>query len=70
VIAERQMAMRHVEAACATWAEFLDEHQMISSARGDEHLRKLRAQLKPYSSLPVARALGERAREVARLKAA
>ncbi|MEY9998111.1 hypothetical protein ABIE67_010232 [Streptomyces sp. V4I8] len=70
VIAERQMAMRHVEAACATWAEFLDEHQMISSARGDEHLRKLRAQLKPYSSLPVARTLGERAREVARLKAA
>ncbi|WP_327591447.1 hypothetical protein [Streptomyces chartreusis] len=70
VIAERQMAMRHVEAACATWAEFLDEHQMISSARGDEHLRKLRAQLKPYASLPVARTLGERAREVARLKTA
>lgn len=70
VIAERQMAMRHVEAACATWTEFLDEHQMISSARGDEHLRTLRARIKPYASLPVARALGERAREVARLKAA
>ncbi|WP_406410525.1 hypothetical protein [Streptomyces sp. NBC_01614] len=70
VIAERQMAMRHVEAACATWAEFLDEHQMISSARGDEHLRTLRTSLKPYASLPIARALGERASEVARLKAA
>ncbi|MFC8094640.1 hypothetical protein [Streptomyces sp. NPDC057301] len=70
VIAERQMAMRHVEAACATWAEFLDEHQMLSSARGDEHLRTLLTSLKPYASLPIARALGERASEVARLKAA
>lgn len=70
VIAERQMSMRHVEAACVTWSEFLDEHQMISSARGDEHLRNLRAGLKPYASLSAVRALDERAREVARLKAA
>ena len=69
-IAQRQMAMRHVEAACATWNEFLDEHQMISSARGDEHLRKLRTGLKPYASLPVVRSVAERAREVADLKAA
>lgn len=42
---------------------------MISSARGDEHLRTLRTSLKPYASLPIARALGERASEVARHKA-
>ena len=70
VIAQRQMAMRHVEAACATWNEFLDEHQMISSARGDEHLRNLRTGLQPYAALPVVRSLTERAHEVARLKAA
>jgi hypothetical protein len=64
------MTMRHVEAACATWNEFLDEHQMISSARGDEHLRNLRTSLSLYASLPVVRILDERAREVARLKAA
>ncbi|TMU94355.1 hypothetical protein [Streptomyces sp. DASNCL29] len=70
VIAQRQMAMRHIEAACATWNEFLDEHQMISSARGDEHLRNLRTGLKPYASLPAVRSVAERAREVAHLKAA
>lgn len=69
VIAERQMAMRHVEAACATWNTFLDEHQMISSARGDKHLRTMLTGLKPYASLPAVRTLDERAREVARLKA-
>ncbi|MFE9610378.1 hypothetical protein [Streptomyces sp. NPDC006012] len=70
VIAQRQMSLRHVEAACATWHEFLDEYQMISSARGDEHLRTLRTGLKPYASLPAVRTLDERAREVSRLKAA
>lgn len=55
VTAERQMSMRHVEAVCATWSEFLDEHQMISSAHGDEHLRNLRAGLKPYASPSAAK---------------
>ncbi|MEV0604650.1 hypothetical protein AB0I82_35870 [Streptomyces sp. NPDC050315] len=70
VIAQRQMAMRHVEAACTTWDEFLDEYQMISSARGDEHLDNLREGIRPYKALPAVRTLSERAREVARLKAA
>ncbi|KUN91911.1 hypothetical protein AQJ67_41515 [Streptomyces caeruleatus] len=66
VIAQRQMTMRHVEAACDTWNEFLDEPQMISSARGDDHLRSLRTGLRPYASLQVVRTPAERAREVAR----
>ncbi|MBX9397176.1 hypothetical protein K4749_27165 [Streptomyces sp. TRM72054] len=70
VIAERQFRMRHVEAACDTWGQFLDEYVTISSARGDEHLKTLRKSLPAYKSLPVVRALSERAREVARLKAA
>jgi hypothetical protein len=70
VIAERQFRMRHVEAACETWGQFLDEYMAISSARGDEHLKALRKSLPAYKTLPVVRALSERAREVARLKAA
>jgi hypothetical protein len=70
VIAERQFRMRHVEAACETWGEFLDEYVTISSARGDEHLKALRESLPAYKTLPAVRALSERAREVARLKAA
>ena len=69
VIAERQFRMRHVEAACETWGQFLDEYMTISSARGDEHLKTLRKSLPAYKSLPAVRALSERAREVARLKA-
>lgn len=70
VIAERQFRMRHVEAACETWGQFLDEYVTISSARGDEHLKTLRGSLPAYKTLPAVRALSERAREVARLKAA
>lgn len=70
VIAQRQMAMRHIEAACTTWDEFLDEYQMISSARGDEHLDNLREGIRPYKTLTAVRTLSERAREVAHLKAA
>ncbi|MFF7789677.1 hypothetical protein [Streptomyces sp. NPDC007991] len=70
VIAERQFRMRHVEAACETWGQFLDEYMTISSARGDEHLKALRKSLPVYKTLPAVRALSERAREVARLKAA
>ncbi|MFJ9855761.1 hypothetical protein [Streptomyces sp. NPDC101150] len=70
VMAQRQLAMRHIEAACATWGEFLDDYQMVSSARGDEHLANLRKGIQPYRALSTVRALSERAQEVARLKAA
>ncbi|MDT9685819.1 hypothetical protein RND61_27690 [Streptomyces sp. TRM76323] len=70
VIAERQFRMRHVEAACATWHTFLDEHLTLSSARGDAHLTTLLRSLPPYRTLPTARDLEERARHIAALKAA
>ncbi|MFF8506724.1 hypothetical protein ACF064_01425 [Streptomyces sp. NPDC015492] len=70
VIAERQFRMRHVEAACETWATFLDEHVTIASARGDEHLKTILTELPAYRQIGAARALEERARQVARLKAA
>ncbi|MFB6755458.1 hypothetical protein ACFCX6_31600 [Streptomyces sp. NPDC056353] len=69
VIAERQLRMRHVEAAVTTWGTFLDEHMTISSARGDQHLKTMRKALPAYRSVPGVRDLEERARHVAALKA-
>ncbi|MFI9354482.1 hypothetical protein ACWGLP_08300 [Streptomyces lydicus] len=70
LLATRLMEMRHVEEACREWDRFLDDYTGISSARGDEHFTTLRNGLRPYRRLPAARALTERARSVARLKAA
>ncbi|MEU8526439.1 hypothetical protein AB0C77_12705 [Streptomyces sp. NPDC048629] len=70
VIAERQLHMRHVEAACQTWTAFLDEHVTIASARGDEHLKTMLKQLPAYRRVAGVRDLEDRARQVARLKAA
>lgn len=70
LLAGRLMDMRHVEEACQEWDRFLDDYTGISSARGDEHFATLRRVIQPYSSLPVVRALDERAREVEELKAA
>lgn len=69
-LATRLLAMRHVEESCAEWEQFLDGYTAISSARGDDHFAALREGLRPYRQLPAVRALSERAREVARLKAA
>ncbi|MEU3603311.1 hypothetical protein ABZ714_32055 [Streptomyces sp. NPDC006798] len=68
VIAERQIRMRHVEAACGTWEMFLDEYMSISSARGDEHLSTLLRALPAYRPVPGVRDLEDRARHVASLK--
>ncbi|MGW3463504.1 hypothetical protein ACWDE9_29685 [Streptomyces olivaceoviridis] len=70
VTGERQLAMRHVEAACATWAEFLDAHVTLSSARGDQHLKALLKALPAHRGIAAARDLEERAQHVAKLKAA
>ncbi|MFJ3235700.1 hypothetical protein [Streptomyces sp. NPDC086787] len=69
VIAERQLRMRHVEAACATWHTFLDEHVTVSSARGDTHLKTLLQALPAHRGIAAARDLEERARQVTALKA-
>ncbi|MEU9502049.1 hypothetical protein [Streptomyces sp. NPDC048196] len=70
LLATRLMQMRHVEEACREWEHFLDDYMGVSSARGDDHFAALQAGLRPYRQLPAVRSLGERVREVARLKAA
>ncbi|MFE7429796.1 hypothetical protein [Streptomyces sp. NPDC057545] len=70
VIAERQLRMRHVEAACITWNSFLDDHVTLSSARGDQHLDTMLKALPAHRGVSGVRELEERARDVASLKAA
>ncbi|MEU2395957.1 hypothetical protein [Streptomyces sp. NPDC007369] len=70
VIADRQMQMRHIEAATQTWTEFLDLHATLSSTRGDEHLKTLRKGMAGYRRVPGVADLLARAADVARLKAA
>ncbi|MEW2417778.1 hypothetical protein AB0953_29225 [Streptomyces sp. NPDC046866] len=70
VIADRQMQMRHIEAAAQTWGEFLDLHTTLSSSRGDEHLKALRTGMSRYRGVAGVGDLLGRAADVARLKAA
>ncbi|TQF02457.1 hypothetical protein E6W39_09460 [Kitasatospora acidiphila] len=70
VLAARQWELGHIEAATATWGEFLDDYTTLSTSRGDEHFDKLRASLAAQVGNRQVRRLGERVREVARQKAA
>lgn len=70
LLAQRQLEVGHLEAACATWSRFLDVYAELSSARADEHFAIMRRRIRPYLSNPKARALDERARGLARQKAA
>ncbi|MCZ9349065.1 hypothetical protein NGM36_04515 [Streptomyces mutabilis] len=70
VTAERQYRMRHIEAACRTWHEFLDHHITVSSARGDEHLKTMLRALPAHRAVAGVSELEERARQVAAQKAA
>ncbi|MFI0895441.1 hypothetical protein [Streptomyces sp. NPDC020983] len=70
LLAQRQLEAGHLEAACATWQSFLDDYEHLSSSRADEHFDTLRTTLRPYVAHPGARQVHDRARQLARLKAA
>ncbi|MFB6893490.1 hypothetical protein ACFCX4_29705 [Kitasatospora sp. NPDC056327] len=70
LLARRQLKLGHVEAACGTWHEFLDDYVTLSSVRGDEHFRALESALPARTSVPAVRALQHRVRDVALRKAA
>jgi hypothetical protein len=69
LLAQRQLEVGHLEAACATWQAFLDDYEQLSSSRADEHFDILRTSLRPYLTNAGARQVHDRARQVARLKA-
>ncbi|MFD4224195.1 tol-pal system YbgF family protein [Streptomyces griseus] len=65
LLAQRQLEIGHLEAACATWGFVLDEYPNIHSGRIDEHVKKIAPLLRPYRSNSTAREVYERSREVA-----
>ncbi|MGW6059620.1 hypothetical protein [Streptomyces sp. NPDC055189] len=69
LLAQRQLAHGHLESACASWGRFLDEYELVSSARGDEHFLTMRTQMRRHAGARPVRELAGRAREVAALKA-
>ncbi|MEV6673247.1 hypothetical protein [Streptomyces sp. NPDC051162] len=69
VLAQRQLECGHLEAACDSWAHFLDDYEHVSSARGDEHFDTMRLRLKTFKTARAVRNLSPRIAEVALLKA-
>ncbi|MET9954556.1 hypothetical protein ABZ135_23850 [Streptomyces sp. NPDC006339] len=70
VLAQRQFEFGHLEESCRTWGRFLDDYEVLSTARGDEHFDKLRALTMPRHTSRAVRDLRERIPEVAKRKAA
>lgn len=69
LLGRRQLSIGHVEAACASWGRFLDEYEVLSSARGDEHFEVMNLRLAPHAGIRAVRELRERARAVGAQKA-
>ncbi|MEE1799146.1 MULTISPECIES: hypothetical protein [unclassified Streptomyces] len=68
VLAQRQLELGHLEAACGSWWQFLDDYEHVSSARGDEHFETMRRRLRPYAKTLAVRKLRPRIDEIAALK--
>lgn len=63
-LAEYQLQVGHLEAACATWHLALDEYPFVQSGRVDERMRTMFALLRPHQRNRAAREVTERARTV------
>lgn len=64
ILAEFQLRMGYLEAACATWHSALDEYPLVQSGRVDERMRSMFRLLRPHLRHHAARELNERARVV------
>ncbi|MEU5431283.1 tetratricopeptide repeat protein [Streptomyces olivoreticuli] len=63
-LAERQLELGHLEAACRTWGLALDDYPSVQSGRADERIRAMHARIRPYLKNHAVRDLYERARLV------
>ncbi|MFG3096045.1 transcriptional regulator [Streptomyces sp. NPDC048202] len=61
-LAERQLRLGHLEAACRTWRTALDEWPMVQSGRADDRMRTMVRLIKPHTGNAHARALYDQAR--------
>lgn len=62
MLAERQLEVGHLEAACATWNAVLDDYPLVHSGACDERIAKMQILIRPYLKNPHARNLYERGR--------
>lgn len=64
-LAERQLEVGHLEAACGTWHQALDDYPMVQSGRADDRVKTMFSLLRPHLKNATARDLYERARTIA-----
>jgi hypothetical protein len=65
-LAERQLRLGHLEAACATWTTALNEWPLVRSGRADDRMRTMVQLVRPHTKNAQARALLEQARATLR----
>ncbi|WP_149827915.1 tetratricopeptide repeat protein [Streptomyces tailanensis] len=62
ILAERQLSIGHLEAACATWNLALDDYPLVQSGRAEQRVQKMFKLIRSYLGNLTARELYERAR--------
>lgn len=65
MLAERQLAIGHLDEACFTWGKVVDDYPAIQSGQVDKHMVKMFRLIRPHLKNRAARDLHERARLVA-----
>lgn len=66
ILAERQLSIGHLEAACATWGLALDDYPHVNSGRIDKRMADMFGLIGPHLRNHDAQALYERARTIVR----
>ena len=64
LLAERQLELGHLEAACATWSRVLDDYPLVQSGQADERIRSMKSLIRPYIRNRYAKELYERAQSL------
>ncbi|MER5494402.1 transcriptional regulator [Streptomyces sp. NPDC002490] len=67
-LAERQLRIGHLEAACASWSQALKDYPFVQSGRADQRMASMLSALKPFLKNSTARELHERARAVVKIR--
>ncbi|WP_078624382.1 transcriptional regulator [Streptomyces monomycini] len=62
IMAERQLEIGHLEAACETWGKVLDIYPHVRSGQCDHRIAVMREKIRPYLKNRLAHALYERAK--------
>lgn len=64
ILAERQLEIGHLEAACETWGDVVDIYPHVQSGQCDEKVSNMLTRIRPYTKNRAARELRERAQTI------